>query len=263
MLTPLDHILALIIVVAWPLYAALVQFPRLKRGVAAGIPGIRIRVYVQAIITQWVVATFALFIWSDAQRSVADLGFALVGGWRLLLGFVVLVTAIILLESQRRRVTTDRELQDSFRKKVETASPILPVDGKELFYFHLVSVTAGICEELLYRGFLIWYLTQIFGLAAAVVLSSVLFGMAHLYQGRKGILQTGVVGLVFALVYVATGSLWAPMLLHTLIDMNSGLLWYQVTHLQVAETREPNTDVEEAPYATTDEAPGKDRSEDV
>lgn len=228
MFTLFDHFLVLIIVFVWPLYAASVQYPRLKHAIAAGVPGVRVRTYVRAIVIQWAVATYALILWLLARRPAADLGFGTERGWRLGLGVVVVVAALVFLELQRRRVTKDPELQVEFRKKIEQAAPILPVDRRELFYFHLVSVTAGVCEELLYRGFLIWYIAELLGLVPAVVLSSVLFGCAHLYQGLKGMFQTTVVGLVLALVYVATGALWAPMLLHALVDMNSGILWYQV-----------------------------------
>jgi membrane protease YdiL (CAAX protease family) len=228
MLTIFDHILIFVIVVLWPLYAAFVQYPRLKRGVAAGVPGIRVRAYIQAIVTQWTLATLALVLWMASKRQAADLGFALTGGWRLALGIVVVVVAIVLLEAQRRRVVSSAELQREFHGKIEQASALLPQNAKELFYFNLVSVTAGVCEEILFRGLLIWYLSQSIGLPLAVVGSSALFGLAHLYQGRKGIVQTGIVGLVLALVYVATGTLWVVMLLHTLVDMNSGVLWYQI-----------------------------------
>ena len=60
--------------------------------------------------------------------------------------------------------------------------------------------------------------------ALAVVLSAVLFGMAHSYQGWNGGLRAGVVGLIFALSYVLTGSLWIPILLHIVVDIHSGLV---------------------------------------
>jgi membrane protease YdiL (CAAX protease family) len=226
--TLFDHALVLFIALVWPLYAGLVQFPRLKRGIAAGVSGVRARTYARAILMQWTLAAYALVVWVVARRPAADLGFGAQREWQIGIGVVVIVVTGVLFEMQRRRVTTNADLQLEFRKKIEQAIPILPTDAKELFLYHLVSVTAGVCEELLYRGFLIWYITHGFGLVAAVVLSAVLFGFAHLYQGPKGVLQTGVVGLVLALVYVVSGALWAPMLLHALVDVSSGILWYQI-----------------------------------
>jgi len=53
---------------------------------------------------------------------------------------------------------------------------------------------------------------------AALVLSTILFGFAHIYQGWKGVLGTGLVGGVLAYLYLSTGSLLLPIVLHILID---------------------------------------------
>ena len=235
----LDHVFVFVLVIAWPLYAAFYQYPRLKRGIAAGLPGIRSRAYVKAIATQWVLVIGAIIIWKTSGRLPAELGFVFTTGWRLGLGVLVVVAVAVLFEIQRRKVTGSRELHIEFKRKVENASALLPDNPKELFLFHAISVTAGVCEEILFRGFLIWYLSQFMGVILAVIGSSVLFGLAHLYQGQRGIMQTGVVGFIFALLYVITGTLWVPMVLHTLVDMNSGILWYQIKDTLATETAHP------------------------
>lgn len=90
--------------------------------------------------------------------------------------------------------------------------------------FVVVALTAGFCEEFLYRGWLL----SITGFALksvwlGLLISSILFGFAHLYQGRTGIISTGVLGLVFGLIYLASGSLLPGQILHTLLDLNNGL----------------------------------------
>ena len=77
-------------------------------------------------------------------------------------------------------------------------------------------------EELLFRGFLFWYLGFFFpqlSLIQLVVLSSVLFGFCHIYQGVLGIVATGVLGAVLMWMYVSTESLVLPMAIHALIDL--------------------------------------------
>src|SRR5262249_15242874 len=83
-------------------------------------------------------------------------------------------------------------------------------------------VTAGICEELLCRGFMIWYLGHWMSPWVAVVVASVPFGLAHLYQGPKGAVRTGMVALVIGSLYVATGSLLWPMIVHAAVDLGAG-----------------------------------------
>jgi membrane protease YdiL (CAAX protease family) len=52
-----------------------------------------------------------------------------------------------------------------------------------------------------------------------VVVAAVAFGLAHAYQGVPGVVATGLLGGVMAAVYLQTGSLLLPVLLHTLIDL--------------------------------------------
>ena len=83
--------------------------------------------------------------------------------------------------------------------------------------------TAGVCEEFLYRGWLLQLLGAAFGSAwIGLILSSILFGFAHSYQGRKGIIGTGVLGLVFGGVFVLSRSLLPGQLLHAFMDLKNG-----------------------------------------
>jgi hypothetical protein len=104
---------------------------------------------------------------------------------------------------------------------------MLPHDARELRWFSAVAITAGICEELLYRGYLIWYLQHWLPLAAAVVLAAVIFGVGHFYQGPRGMIQTAVVGAFMAAVYLVTGSIFASMALHALMDLYSGRVTFK------------------------------------
>lgn len=84
---------------------------------------------------------------------------------------------------------------------------------------------AAVCEEVVFRAFLIGRLEAAFGgasraaTAAAVVLSSALFGLAHTYQGSTGVLITGTLGLIFACVYAYGGrNLWLNIVVHGVYD---------------------------------------------
>ncbi|HVH34043.1 MAG TPA: CPBP family intramembrane glutamic endopeptidase [Tahibacter sp.] len=83
--------------------------------------------------------------------------------------------------------------------------------------------TAAFGEELLFRGFLLGRLRGLlgdgpgFGIVAAFV-QALLFGLAHAYQGPTGILVTGLIGLVFGLLYLRLRVLWPLVIAHGLID---------------------------------------------
>lgn len=90
--------------------------------------------------------------------------------------------------------------------------------------FLALAATAGLCEEFLYRGFAMAALTRA-GLPAwgVVLLSSVLFGLAHLYQGRGGLLSTLVIGTVFGTARIAYDGLLPAIVWHFAVDAVAGL----------------------------------------
>jgi membrane protease YdiL (CAAX protease family) len=102
------------------------------------------------------------------------------------------------------------------------ALAVLPRTAGERRLFTVVGVTAGVCEEWLYRGFFIAVVAAIGGGLPSGVLvlgAAVAFGLAHAYQGRTGIVSTGLLGGGMAAMYLQTGSLLLPVVLHALIDL--------------------------------------------
>jgi membrane protease YdiL (CAAX protease family) len=120
------------------------------------------------------------------------------------------------------------ESQQKLRGRLAGVAAILPHNESEYRWFVVVSLTAGVCEELLYRGFLTWVLGAYIGVPAALLLVAVGFGLAHAYQGRRGILKTAGVGLVLGAVVLATGWLGPAMITHALVDLVAGVLGFKV-----------------------------------
>jgi membrane protease YdiL (CAAX protease family) len=104
------------------------------------------------------------------------------------------------------------------------AGLILPTTLVELLPYFALAITAGVCEEFLYRGFAIAALAHV-GLAkwAVVIVSSILFGLAHAYQGRGGILTTMVMGILFAVARLGYDSLLPVMVWHATVDVVAGI----------------------------------------
>jgi membrane protease YdiL (CAAX protease family) len=97
---------------------------------------------------------------------------------------------------------------------------MLPETAQERLWFAAVALSAGVCEELVFRG---WLLQTLNGLglegAPLLLLAAALFGLAHAYQGPLGVVSTAYLALMFTSLMVATGSLLLPMVVHTLIDL--------------------------------------------
>jgi membrane protease YdiL (CAAX protease family) len=121
-----------------------------------------------------------------------------------------------------------------YRKAMRSLIFMLPVTPAERLRWVLVCLTAGICEELLYRGFLLQYLRghlyggPALGLTFAWLLSSLVFGFGHLYQGAAGIVRTTVAGLMLGLLAILTGNLLLPIVVHGLLDLQVLLMYNPV-----------------------------------
>jgi membrane protease YdiL (CAAX protease family) len=86
----------------------------------------------------------------------------------------------------------------------------------------LLSVSAGISEELFFRLFVPLLVALVSGSALlGCVVATLLFGALHRYQGAGGVIATTLVGAVLAYVYLASGALWLAMLFHIVIDLNA------------------------------------------
>lgn len=109
---------------------------------------------------------------------------------------------------------------------------LLPRVRGELAYGLALSATAGVAEELFFRLLLPLLIARVSGSAwAGFGVSLILFAGMHRYQGWAGVLGTAFAGAVLSAVYVGTGELWAAMLLHAGIDLNSLVLRPVVTGL--------------------------------
>jgi membrane protease YdiL (CAAX protease family) len=104
------------------------------------------------------------------------------------------------------------------------AERILPQSAVELLPYSALCITAGLCEEFLYRGFAMAALVHA-GLTSwlVVLVSSLLFGLAHSYQGRGGIVMTFVVGLVLGASRLSYNSLVPAIFWHSAVDIVAGL----------------------------------------
>ena len=99
---------------------------------------------------------------------------------------------------------------------------LLPISRPEQLWFAAVGLGAGISEELLYRGFLFWYMWASFPRLnwwENILICSVAFGLAHLYQGWRGVAGNTAIGFCLGQMYVGTGSLLIPTVVHVAIDL--------------------------------------------
>jgi membrane protease YdiL (CAAX protease family) len=230
----LELLFVLLFTVVWPAYAAFVRYPRLRRAVAAGVPGARIAAYRGSLLTQWPLAALGVWIWirgtdPDGElRRLHDLGLDGGSTTGTILAFALAAALGTFLIVQQRALAASPEARAEARRALAEHAALLPHTRTEFRWFVGVSVTAGVCEEILFRGFLTAWLAVWMPLWGAAAVATVVFGLAHAYQGRRGILQTGAAGAVFAALALIAGNLGAAMLLHAVVDLGSGRLAYRL-----------------------------------
>ena len=102
---------------------------------------------------------------------------------------------------------------------------MLPRNRQELRLGALLSLNAGVFEELLFRLALPTLIFGASGSALAAVIGSILFfGALHLYQGIPGIIGTSLIGAIFMVIFAVSGAIWIPIVLHALFDLRSLVL---------------------------------------
>jgi membrane protease YdiL (CAAX protease family) len=167
--------------------------------------------------------------WRCVARSVdlEELGLSASDPWRI--AWISAALTVLLCLNQVVGLSKMSKLPPEKRGSVFAVSQrIMPRTSRELLVFAALACTAGISEEFLYRGFaFLAFVRMIVNYgppnATAAVLSSLWFAVAHAYQGRRGIITTFVVGIIFASIRIWTGSILPAMAAHFGIDLVAGL----------------------------------------
>ena len=102
---------------------------------------------------------------------------------------------------------------------------LLPQSGVEIFVWIAVSTSAGICEEIVFRGyFQRQFAAYTKSMAFAVLLQGVIFGLGHFYQGVKQVVIVSLLGMLYGWFAAWRRSLRPNMIAHAWTDIWSGWL---------------------------------------
>ncbi|MCA8911796.1 MAG: CPBP family intramembrane metalloprotease [Planctomycetes bacterium] len=219
-----DFILFGVFVALMPTWTAFVTLPRIRKLPEAEINRIRPRLYIESIALQWVMAAIALHPLFLRGTSTADLGLAVELQMlpRFAGGAVLVIVGLLALYWQRRRIMQAPDGRELVREAVKKFSWLLPRTQFERVLWIVVSLHAGVCEELFFRGYVFGVLNHIGPWWAAGIVGSLMFGMGHSYQGVRGVASTAVIGMLAIGLYLLTGSLWVGMFAHAVYDMQGG-----------------------------------------
>ena len=199
----------------------------------------RLSIYASTIAFQWLAAVIILWRTRAHGISLAQLGVA-VPKPALAITIAVVLAALISINqifSLRRLAAKPAEIQGVLP---QLALKLFPQDDVERLAFFALVMTVAVCEELIYRGFVQRVFQDSFGgyVIAGIVGSAVFFALAHLYQGRRGVITTTVVGGLFSIVRAWTSSLFPTFVAHFVADFFVGMLAPAKLRAEKTQSRE-------------------------
>jgi len=111
----------------------------------------------------------------------------------------------------------------------KTVDSLLPKSLAEILVWIAASLTAGICEEIAFRGFLQKQFHALTGnLAVAVAAQGVVFGLFHAYQGWRNVVVISVLGVLYGALAAWRGNLRVNIMSHAWTDVWEGWLKFHV-----------------------------------
>jgi len=188
----------------------------------------RVRLYLLTIFVEWLV--FVLVV-AGVRRSGASVFLVIGDRWRsirqllrdvgIAAGFWIIAVTLLWLFSKLLRIS-DMARNMQF---------MLPHGGVEIGLWIALSITAGICEETIFRGYL---QRQFIGLTknvpAGILLSAAAFGAAHAYQGFRHVILIALFGAMFGILAYRRGTVRPGMIVHAWQDTLGGLVGALLKH---------------------------------
>ena len=183
--------------------------------------------WTQWIVMLWGCSALVMALWIAQGLPLAALGLEMPTGLRLWVPLVLTAAFVALQISTGFKIARLPD-RTKLHQRVGSTGLIMPRDASELPVIALASLSAGFCEELLCRGFVIWLFQPFVGWWIAAILSLALFTLAHIYQGKEGMIKVAALGGLLTLVVALCHSLWPAIVLHAAIDLTGGWIGWQI-----------------------------------
>ena len=220
-----DHILALLFCVGIPLQGAIQR----KKGFTGMIlnSGQKKTIYISGSFSLFIMAATVMLVWFLFRRPLSEIGLTqpvdFQSWWWMAIVFILIYLADVVLT-----LSTKKRVEESV-EEWKNRTPFLPTKRNELPEYFLLCFSAGVFEEIVYRGYLInycWYLFEGYNYQQllSVFLPAFVFSISHFYQGTKAVIKIFVLAVCFGYLFIFSGSLLIVMILHFLVDVAGGLL---------------------------------------
>lgn len=222
LLAPLWHTAVLILVLlALAAYGAFMQRhappgPQLVEPRGSALP-----LYLSLIAAEWGLLRFVL-VWGLKRNGtrLRDLLGQRWSSWKDVARDVVIALAVWAVWTFAE-VHAYRMLGSDTAKDI---SALLPRGPIEIAVWVALSMTAGFCEEAIFRGYLQQQFLALTGSAPlAILVQAVIFGVSHGYQGLRNVIVIAILGILYGALALWRKSLKPGMVLHGWTDIFSGV----------------------------------------
>lgn len=226
---PIDIAITLLLLIVYPIYAQRREWPAMLRRIASGEPDARVTIYQSFMVQQWVAVAAIVGLGVLTHRPLSAFALTLPQGRGVYVSAgAALVTGVLLWLQWRSVTRVAPERRVALRARFENLDGLAPHTPNERRWFWPLSVTAGVCEELVFRGYLVWVLQPWLGTWGAAAVSLVGFTAGHAYQGRRHIPNVAMAGSFLTLLALLSGSVLPGMVLHALVDLGGGETMYRI-----------------------------------
>jgi len=199
-------------------------FRRFKKADNYNLASRKLRTYSCIILSEWAFVIALFWLMHQHGLSISDLGENMGNANLTFIAIIILLAIFMMMVYFNVRQLRQMKLE-KLEAELDHLKMFLPNNKPEFIAFILIVFTAGICEELLYRGWLQNLLAYGTGSVwIGLVFGAIVFGFGHIYQGKTGIVQTGIIGLILGIVFIFTKSLVAGQVLHVIIDAVNGIV---------------------------------------
>lgn len=221
-----DHIIMVIMGIILPVFAVTqgkIEMEEMEMDTHS-----KVDMYFGNGLTMWIITLIISFVWFFSGRPLYEIGFQLPqldgGLWAILT-----LTFILLYAGDAWSEMRNEAAQKSTKERLQEDVPFLPNNTLELQHFAILSLTAGFCEEVIFRGYFIQYFLSFTGISPigqfiAILLPGVIFALSHLYQGWKAVAKIMILAVIFGYIFLETQSIWIVIILHFLVDLIGGYM---------------------------------------
>lgn len=220
-----DHILALFLVIILPLMS--IKSDKISQELIESLPPKKHLFYTNGLMLI-IGALLVLTSWNVSERQWTELGIS----YPVLSGNVLILTAVLVF-IYLLDIIYGWFNQKYQNERLQEMSYVIPANWKEYRHYIFLAFAAGISEEVIFRGFLITYLSHFlsivqYGDFLSVLIPAVVFSLSHLYQGWWAVFKIMVIAILLGFIFLLSGSLLIVVIIHVLIDLISGMMGVMV-----------------------------------